>query len=151
MLEVFFRNCNNFENFLCKLWKITFPEGCVILRDTNSVSNFKLGFFIISWWFAVQNGQQVDILWYRVHRTNFSGIQDSDEVKHSVNALVSIIFHVTVKYNLQGSYCTFSKCSLGLIHCRVNLYSFSFAKFFEVSIKLPSLVDPNFLRVVSFL
>ena len=44
-----------------------------------------------------------------------------------VKVLVSIVFHVTVKYNFQGSYCTFSKCSIGLTRCRVNLYCFSFS------------------------
>ena len=46
-----------------------------------------------------------------------------------VIVLVSFVFHVTVKYVFQVSYCTFSKCSLGLTHCRVNLYTFSFSYF----------------------
>ena len=41
--------------------------------------------------------------------------------------LVSIIFQVTVKYDFHGSYCTFSKCSLGLTQCRINMYALCFA------------------------
>ena len=37
-----------------------------------------------------------------------------NELSQFVNVLVSIVFHVTVKYIFQGSYCTFSKCSFGL-------------------------------------
>ena len=50
-----------------------------------------------------------------------------------------------VKYIFQGSYCTFSKCSLSLTHCRVNFYSFSFPKFSKTSSKFYSFVDPQFL------
>ena len=73
----------------------------------------------------------------------FSGNQGSDKFRHSVNVLVSKVFHVTVKYIFQGSYCTFSKGSLGLSHCRRILYFFSLPKFFEPSSKFRSLVNPN--------
>ena len=43
-LEVFWRNLQQFQKFLCKLWLLTLLERLVILRDGNSVSNFKLGF-----------------------------------------------------------------------------------------------------------
>ena len=56
---------------------------------------------------------------------------------------LSIIFHVMLWFIFQGSYCTFSKCNLGLTQCSVSLYSFSFANFSKLSCKYCSLVDPN--------
>ena len=64
-------------------------------------------------------------------------------MRQFTNALVSIFFHVTLKYFFQGSYCTFSKCGFGLTHCRVNLYFFSFANFYTLSSNFRSLVDPS--------
>ena len=48
------------------------------------------------------------------------------------------------KLFFQGSYCTFSKCSVGLNHCRLNVYSFSFIKFFKASSKFGSVVNSDF-------
>ena len=62
-----------------------------------------------------------------------------------VNVLVSIIFHVTVKYTFQGSYRAFSNCSLTLTHFWVDLFSFGFAEFFKPSSTFYSLVNPNIL------
>ena len=56
-----------------------------------------------------------------------SQFSSAKKLSQFVNVLISIVFHVMVKYIFQGSYCTFNKCSLGLTYCRVNLYSFSFA------------------------
>ena len=67
-----------------------------------------------------------------------------------VKVLVPINSHVTLKHNFQGSQCTFSKGSLGLTHCRVNLYSFSYAVLFKLSSKFCSLVDPKFLGCILF-
>ena len=75
----------------------------------------------------------------------FSGIRGCDELKQLVNILVAIIFRVMVKSFFQGSYCTISKCSFSLTHCGVNLQSFSFAKFFELSSKFCSLFDRTFV------
>ena len=38
-------------------------------------------------------------------------------------------FHVALEYFSQELFRTFSSCNLSLIHCRVNVYSFSFAYF----------------------
>ena len=46
-------------------------------------------------------------------------------------------------------YGTILNC-LGFTHCRVNLYSFSFAKFFKISSKFCSFVNPNFFGMVLF-
>ena len=67
-----------------------------------------------------------------------------------MNVLVSFIFHVTVKYKFQGSYCTFSKCIPSRTHCSIDLISFSFALFFKLSCKFRSLVDPNCFRSILF-
>ena len=40
-----------------------------------------------------------------------------------MKVLESIVFHVTVKYIFQGSYCTFSECSLVLTQCKVCIPS----------------------------
>ena len=79
-----------------------------------------------------------------------SGIQGCDELRKIVNVLVSMIFHIAVKYIFQGSYCKLSKCSLSLTHCRVNLYSFSSAKFFKISSIFRSFVDPNLFESIFF-
>ena len=47
-----------------------------------------------------------------------------NELSQFLKVLVSINFHVTVRYNFQGPYLTFTNCSLNLNHCKVNLYSF---------------------------
>ena len=75
----------------------------------------------------------------------FSGIHDCDELRQFVNVLVCIFFHVTVKYLVQGSFCTFTKCSLDFTPCRVNLFSFTFAKFSQVASKFFSPVNPSCL------
>ena len=72
----------------------------------------------------------------------FSPIQGCDELRPFVNVLVSIISLLTVRFISKRSYCTFSKCSFSFTHYIVSLYSFIFAKFFELSSKFCSLVDP---------
>ena len=76
--------------------------------------------------------------------SNLSGNQDCDELRGFVRVFVSIIFHVTEKNFFQGSFCTFSKCNLSLTRCRATLYSFSFAKFFNLSSIFRSLVNSFF-------
>ena len=121
------RNWNNFKNFLRKLRRMTLPEGYVIFRSANSVSNFKPGFCKFSSWFTVQNRHNVENLcipWYQVNRAIPSRIQCWKEFSQFVNVLVSNFFHVTAKWIFQGPYCTFTKCSLSLTRCKVKLYSF---------------------------
>ena len=106
---------------------------------------FELGFSIFPYCLAVQNGQKVkvlDIVCYQIYRTFFSGIQGCDELRQFVIVLVSEIFRVTVTYFFQGSFCTCSKFSLSLLHCSLNLYSFSFAKFFNLFSSFCSFVNP---------
>ena len=91
-----------------------------------------------------------DLLWYQVYRKLFSEKQGCDELRQLVNVLLSILLHVTVTYIFHRSFCTFSKCSLSLTHCRVNLYYFSIAKFFLLSNNVCSLVDPSFLGSILF-
>ena len=67
-----------------------------------------------------------------------------------MNVLVSVIFHITVKYVFQGQYCTFSTCKPNLRFCRVNLYSFSFANFCKSSGKFCSFVDSKILASILF-
>ena len=76
-----------------------------------------------------------------------TGIQGCDEFSQFVNVFVSIVFFETVQYILREPYCAFSKCSRSLIHCRLNLYSFSFAKYLKVSSNSHSLPlsNQNFL------
>ena len=76
--------------------------------------------------------------------TLFSEIRSWDELGQFVNVLVSIIFHVTVKYTFQWLFCTFSKCSHALTQCSVILHSFGFAKFQELSSTFCSLADSVF-------
>ena len=66
-------------------------------------------------------------------------------MSHFVNVLLSIVFHVTVKFIFRRSYCKFSRCSRGLTHHGLNLYSFSFAYFIKLSNKICSFVNPIFL------
>ena len=54
-----------------------------------------------------------------------------------------------VKYVFQESYYAFSKCNLSLTYCRVNLYTFSFAKFFKLSSTFCSPIYPN--ELIQFL
>ena len=56
----------------------------------------------------------------------FSGIQGCNELRRFLNVPVSLSFHITLKYVFHGSYCTFSKCSLSLTQCRINVFSFRF-------------------------
>ena len=114
---------------------------------------FNLGFLNCRSGFAVQKGQKVGILyifWYQVYRAIFSRVYYCNELSQFVIVLVSIVFLVTVRYIFQRSYCTFSKCSLGLTHCRVNLYSFSFALLFKHSSKFCPLVNTNFFGSIFF-
>ena len=100
-----------------------------------------------------RSGQKVgilDLFWYQVYQKKFSGIESFDELRQFVNLHVSIIFRLTVKYILQGLYCTFSKCTLSLTHCRVKLFSFSFAQFFKLSSNFLSLVDPSVFGSIPF-
>ena len=48
----------------------------------------------------------------------------------------SFILHLTLKYIFRQSFRTFLKCSFSLTHCRVNLYSLSFAKIVKLSGKI---------------
>ena len=73
------------------------------------------------------------IFWYQVFRAISSGIRGCDERKQNLNVLVSTIFHIRVKYTFQVSYCTFSKCNLGLAHCGLKLYFLGNSKFFKNS------------------
>ena len=67
----------------------------------------------------------------------FSGNQCCDKFRHYLNIFVSSIFHVTVNFIFQGSYCTFRNCRLNLNHCKVSLCSFSFAKFCKTILQFP--------------
>ena len=80
----------------------------------------------------------------------FTGIQGPDELRHFVNVLVSIIFHITVKYIFQGSQGTFGKFSRSLTYCRVTLHSFNLAEFYELSSRFCSLVDLNKFGSIQF-
>ena len=71
-------------------------------------------------------------------------------MRQFVIVLVSKLFHVTVKYVFQGSFCALNKCSFSLTHCWVNLYCFSFAKFFKLSSKFCFFVDPSFHGTILF-
>ena len=135
------KKSNTFRNFLCKLWLVTLPEKWIILRDANSVANCKLLFSKFSWWFVEQIGQKVGvlyILWYQVYRTISSGNQECEELSQFSNVLLSIVLHVPVNNSLQGSYCTFSRYNLGLVHCKVSWV-------FELCRENCSHVDPNFV------
>ena len=97
----------------------------------RSLDPIKHGFSIFPKWLAVQNGQKVgilDLVCYQFSRAVFSVLQGCDEMKQFVNKFLPIIFHVTVKCYFQGSYCTFSKCSLSLTQCTLNRYSFNISK-----------------------
>ena len=146
--KVFGVNCKNFKNLLCKLWFLTLPEGTVILGDANCVSHFTLRFFNLSESLVVQNGQKIRtlyILWYGVYQPILSRTQGCDELRHLVHVLETMIFHITVRLNFQGSYCTFCKCSLSLTYCRVNLHSLNFAYFFKFSNNFRSVAITNIL------
>ena len=65
--------------------------------------------------------------------------------------LVSIFFHVTVKFIFQRSYCAFSKSSLSLTQSRVNLYPLSSTKFFKRSSSFNSLSTQIFFGRLFFL
>ena len=54
-----------------------------------------------------------------------------------------IILHIAIQNVFEWAYCTFCKCCFRLIHCRVNFYSFSTAKFLELSSKFRTLIYPN--------
>ena len=113
--------------------------------DANSVSYLNHGLFSFSLWFAVQNGQKVGILnifWYQVYWAFFSRFQGCGQLRKFLNVLVSIVFYVTLRYIFQGSYCTFSKCRLSVIHCRGKLNSSWFAYVFKLSSNFSSLVYP---------
>ena len=59
--------------------------------------------------------------------------------------LVHKILYVTIKNVFEWASCTFWKCCFRLTHCRVNFYSFSAAKFLELSSKFCPLIYPIFL------
>ena len=54
------------------------------------------------------------------------------------------ILHVAIQNVFEWAYCTFCKCCFRLTHCRVNFYSFSAAKFLELSSILRTLIYPFF-------
>ena len=78
----------------------------------------------------------------------FSEFRGCDELRQFVNLLVSINFRVAVMYEFHGSYCTFSKCSVSLNHCTVNLYSFSFAKIFYTLQQILFLCRPKYYSAI---
>ena len=120
----------------------------------SKVSKFEVGFAKLSYWFVVHNGQDVgvhSIFWYQVYRSISSRIQCCNNMSQFVNVTVSMIFHVPVTYIFQALFCTISKCSVGLNHCRLRSYSFSFAIFFRFSKWISSLEDPHFFELIRFL
>ena len=97
-----------------------------------------------------QKVESLDMLWFQVCRAFLSTFQNYDELRHFAKVPLSIIFHVTVKYFFQGSFCAFSNCNLSLTHRKVNSYSIRYAKIFKLSSKNCSLVDPHFLGRLFF-
>ena len=116
------RNCMIFRNFLCKLWLKILRERSVILGDANFISTFKLGFLYARSGLLYRIDKKSEFLIFSVNKSikHFSsGIQRYDQLRQFVNVVVSTTFQVTV-FLFQGSFCTLSKCSLGLTHFRVN-------------------------------
>ena len=126
-LRIYGRICNNFQNFLCKLRLITLP-AYMEMRNFFQTQPWNFSFSRSGLLYRMNSKSKIlTIFGIKSTEQIFSGIQCCDELRLFVNVLVSIIFHVTVKYVFQGSYCTFSKCSLSLTNSRVKRYSFSFA------------------------
>ena len=65
-----------------------------------------------------------------------------------MNILVAIILHVRIQNVFEWAYSTFCKCWFRLTHCRVNFYSFSAAKFLELSSKFCPLIYPSFFGLL---
>ena len=61
-----------------------------------------------------------------------------------MNKIVPKTLHVAIQNVFGWVYCTFCKCCFSLTHCRVNFYSFSDAKFLELSSNFCSLIYPIF-------
>ena len=112
------------------------PSRTVSQTSGRKLSKFEVGFAKLSYWFVVYNGQGVGVhsnFWYQVYRASSSRIQCCNNMSQFVKVTVSIIFHVPVTYIFQAMYCTISKRSVGLTHCRLRSYSFSFAIFISDS------------------
>ena len=119
------------------------------IRSLSPILN--LGFLYCRSGSLYRRDRKSELLTFLVSRLlSFFWIQGCDEWRQFVNVHVSIIFQVTVKYLFRWSYCTFSKCSLSVTHCSVNLCFFSSAEFFKLSSKFCSFVDPLFLGSVLF-
>ena len=142
ILFVFYCTCwllpeskrNNFENVLCKLRLVVFPEGyntlgVVVMSLLSSLVSFFL------WLLVADNRRKLRIFYPLCNQLLpllFSRRQVCDQLSPFVKVCLSVILHAKVKHILQRFFSTFNKYSFILTLFRESLFYFSFAKFFTL-------------------